>query len=348
MKSSLYAKYTQSVNLDGFIARKTNTASKPGETLDSIADFVLIAIMLTIFIPLLTWENRMLYWIAAIALVRFASLGIGAVKYHAPAFLHTYANKMTGIVCACFSILYHGFGLTVTVCVLCGTASLSALEELIISASSKTLNQNVNSLFSEVSRRNDHKSFWNRYVYDFEINRFSGKAYEQIYRLMAQSLSPDMDVLEAATGTGLIALGIAAHVRHVEAADFSPEMIAAANRKNAPSNVRFSVGDATALPFANGSFDAAIISNALHIMLDPVKALAEISRVLKPDGLLIAPTYSHGHLRESTWNLNAKILKLIVLGENTCSNDSLERNRSIAFSFSGFFRLTTSYNSSTT
>lgn len=159
----------------------------------------------------------------------------------------------------------------------------------------------------------NNKGFWNRYakLYDFEINRFSGKAYAEMYRLMAASLSPDMDVLEVATGTGLIAVNIASHVRHVEATDFSPKMIEAAKKKKAPGNVRFSVEDATGLSFSNNSFDAAIISNALHIMPEPVKVLAEIKRVLKPEGLLIAPTYSHGHLRESTWNLNAKVLKLI-------------------------------------
>ena len=38
-------------------------------------------------------------------------------------------------------------------------------------------------------------------------------------------------------------------------------------------------------------FDAAVISNALHIMPEPEKALAEIRRVLKPGGILIAPTF---------------------------------------------------------
>jgi len=159
----------------------------------------------------------------------------------------------------------------------------------------------------------DNKNFWNRYakLYDFEINRFSGKAYKEMYRLMAGVLSSDLDVLEVATGTGLIAVNIAAHVRHLEATDFSPKMISKAKKKKAPGNVHFSVEDATKLSFEDASFDAVIISNALHIMPDPVKTLLEISRVLKPNGLLIAPNYSHGHLRESTWNLNAKVLKLI-------------------------------------
>ena len=164
-----------------------------------------------------------------------------------------------------------------------------------------------------MEKKRDNKGFWNRYakLYDFEINRFSGKAYNEIYRLMASVLSADMDVLEVATGTGLIAVNIAACARHVEATDFAPKMIEKAKKKGVPGNVRFSVEDATELSFNDSSFDAAIISNALHIMPDPVKVLSSISRVLKPNGLLIAPTYSHGHLSDSTWNLNAKILKLI-------------------------------------
>ena len=164
-----------------------------------------------------------------------------------------------------------------------------------------------------MDNKRDNKSFWNRYakLYDFEIKRFSGKAYSEMYRMMGNSLSPDMTVLEVATGTGLIAVNIAGYVRHVKATDFSPKMIETARKKKAPGNISFTIENASALSFEDGSFDAAIISNALHIMPDPVKVLANISRVLKPRGLLIAPSYSHGHISNSTWNLNAKFLKLI-------------------------------------
>ena len=162
------------------------------------------------------------------------------------------------------------------------------------------------------AKKRNNKRFWDLYarVYDFEINRFSGNAYRKMYRLMADSLSADMDVLEVATGTGLIAVHIAAHARRIEAIDYSPKMIEKAKRKQAPGNVRFSVEDATSLSFPDGTFDAAIISNALHIMPEPERALASISRALKPNGLLIAPSYSHGHLRESAWNLSGKIANL--------------------------------------
>ena len=159
----------------------------------------------------------------------------------------------------------------------------------------------------------DSRTFWNRYarLYDFEINRFNRPAYAEMYRLIRGALGKEMRVLEIATGTGLIAIEIAPFVHEVEAIDFAPQMIEEAKKKPASPNVRFSVGDAMALSFEPQSFDAVIISNALHIMPEPELVLENIRGILKPGGLLIAPTFSHGHLRESTWNLNARILKLI-------------------------------------
>lgn len=159
----------------------------------------------------------------------------------------------------------------------------------------------------------NNKSFWNHYakIYDFEIGRFSRSAYSEMYRLMSEALTKEMKVLEIATGTGLIAVNIADFVQSIVATDFSPKMIETAMRKNAPDNVSFSVEDATALSFSDQTFDAVIISNALHIMPDPGLVLKNIKRVLKPNGLLIAPNFSHGHLRDSTWKLNAFLLKII-------------------------------------
>lgn len=49
-----------------------------------------------------------------------------------------------------------------------------------------------------------------------------------------------------------------------------------------------------------------IVSNALHILPKPEKALTEIRRVLKEDGVLIAPTFTHAgndFLREQGWTV---------------------------------------------
>ena len=157
-----------------------------------------------------------------------------------------------------------------------------------------------------------NQRFWNRYarLYDVETNLFSRSAYEQMHEMMLSTLTTDMDVLEVATGTGIIARHIAGGVKHVTATDFSAGMINVARKKHVPDNVSFSVEDATALSFPDSSFDAAIISNALHIMPDPARALSEIRRVLKPDGLLIAPTFSQSGAKKSG-GLNASVLKLV-------------------------------------
>ena len=164
-----------------------------------------------------------------------------------------------------------------------------------------------------------NKRFWGRYakLYDFEINRFNKAAYQQMYQMMSAVLTADMEVLELATSTGLIARNIAGSVKRICATDFSPGMIATAEKKAkkkaCPTNVTFSVEDATALSFADASFDAVIISNALHIMPNPALALANIWRVLKPGGLFIAPSFMHGHIKESTWDANARFLRFIGL-----------------------------------
>ena len=100
-------------------------------------------------------------------------------------------------------------------------------------------------------------------------------------------------VLELATGTGVIAKNIVNSAAHIEATDASPEMIAKAKRDNRSAKLHFSVQDMFHLPYADESFDVVIVANALHIVPEPEKALAEIRRVLKDDGVLVAPTFTH-------------------------------------------------------
>ena len=99
-------------------------------------------------------------------------------------------------------------------------------------------------------------------------------------------------VLELATGTGLIAKHIVNAAAHIEATDASAEMITEAKRTRS-SKLHFSVQDMFRLPYAEESFDVVIVSNALHIVPQPEKALQEIKRVLKDDGVLIAPTFTN-------------------------------------------------------
>ena len=139
----------------------------------------------------------------------------------------------------------------------------------------------------------EHKNFWDKNAGRYD--RFMRKdqaAYEEMYALIWPVVKAKT-VLELATGTGLIAKSIVNAAAHIEATDASVEMIAEAKRDNQSAKLHFSVQDMFRLPYAGKSFDVVIVSNALHIVPQPEKALAEIHRVLKDDGVLIAPTFSH-------------------------------------------------------
>ena len=139
----------------------------------------------------------------------------------------------------------------------------------------------------------EHKNFWDKNAGRYD--RFMRKdraAYDEMYVLIRPVVKAKT-VLELATGTGLIAKHIVNAAAHIEATDASAEMIAEAKRDNRSAKLYFSVQDMFCLPYAKESFDVVIVSNALHIVPQPEKALAEIRRVLKDDGVLIAPTFTH-------------------------------------------------------
>ena len=138
----------------------------------------------------------------------------------------------------------------------------------------------------------EHKNFWDKNAGRYD--RFMRKdraAYDEMYELI-RPVVRHKTVLELATGTGLIAKHIVNAAAHIEATDASAEMITEAKRTRS-AKLHFSVQDMFRLPYANQSFNVVIVSNALHIVPQPEKALQEIKRVLKEDGVLIAPTFTH-------------------------------------------------------
>ena len=117
-------------------------------------------------------------------------------------------------------------------------------------------------------------------------------AYDQLYALLRPAVWRKT-VLEVATGTGQVAKHLLCSADHIEATDASAAMIAQAKRGNFSSKLHFSVQDMFHLPYADQSFDVVIVVHALHIVPEPEKALSEIRRVLKDDGVLVAPTFTH-------------------------------------------------------
>ena len=155
----------------------------------------------------------------------------------------------------------------------------------------------------------DNKEFWQRTAKSYgSFMKHSWKLYDTICERIRPGLTREMNVLELACGSGQLSFRLAGRVRLWEATDFSENMIVEARKKPRSSRLHFSVQDATALLYAPDSFDAVVISNALHIMPHPELALAEIKRVLKPGGILYAPTFVHG--RGAGFRLRAWLLTL--------------------------------------
>ncbi|MBR4180274.1 MAG: class I SAM-dependent methyltransferase, partial [Treponema sp.] len=133
--------------------------------------------------------------------------------------------------------------------------------------------------------------------------------YNYMYSHIGEAVT-GKNVLELATGPGMIAKHIADKATFVTATDFSSDMIAQAKKGNNPVNLTFEIADASDLQYEDKSFDVVIIANALHVVPNPEKVLSEIDRVLVDGGLLICPTFIH-RTAEKKENLWAKILKLV-------------------------------------
>ena len=137
-----------------------------------------------------------------------------------------------------------------------------------------------------------NQKFWNRFAGMYApFVKNMDRMYDEACKQIARDLTPQMKVLELACGTGQLTFRLSDKVKSWEATDFSEKMIEEVNRKGSRPGLEFSVQDATCLPYENLTYDAVVISNALHIMPQPEKALKEISRVLKPQGILFAPTF---------------------------------------------------------
>lgn len=135
--------------LDGWIARSTNTTSELGAKLDSIADLLLYAVMIIRVFPEL-WK-RLAVWIwyvlAVVLVIRLISYGYVAVKHHRFSAMHTYGNKVTGLLA--FLVPY--FLLLENATPACGVvvvvAFLSSAEELLLHLCMKDYDPRAKSIF---------------------------------------------------------------------------------------------------------------------------------------------------------------------------------------------------------
>ena len=134
--------------LDGWIARKTKTASDFGARLDSIADLLFYTVMLLRVFPILwtTLPVNIWYAVAVILILRISAYGIAAMKYRRFASLHTYLNKVTGGAVFLIPFLVVTEYAAVYCWITCAIAAAASLEELAIHLSRETYHANTKSV----------------------------------------------------------------------------------------------------------------------------------------------------------------------------------------------------------
>ncbi len=138
-----------------------------------------------------------------------------------------------------------------------------------------------------------------RHAYDRVAPRYD--AYERVWRSVstavqeelqaqvAELLPPNALVLDAGGGTGATAALLLSsdRVRRADLLDLSPGMIRVAGRKLRDPRVRLIRGDMARLPYPDRTFDLVVSTWAIETTPDPKKAVTELLRVIKDDGVVI-------------------------------------------------------------
>ncbi|MGN1444093.1 MAG: CDP-alcohol phosphatidyltransferase family protein [Acutalibacteraceae bacterium] len=140
--------------LDGLIARKTHTESRFGARLDSIADLLLFVVILFRIFPFFrnTFPKSIWCIAAFILIIRITAYIIAAVKYRSFASLHTYLNKLTGILVFFIPFLLVTRYAVGYYWVVSAVAATAALEELAIHLKKQTYQADTKSIFQKKDR----------------------------------------------------------------------------------------------------------------------------------------------------------------------------------------------------
>lgn len=143
-------------------------------------------------------------------------------------------------------------------------------------------------------------TFWDRWAWFYDLAEWSNrKVNAAAARRTAELIPPGASVLDCATGTGKFSLAVAKQAGRILCTDLSEAMLRRARKKaekRGLSNITFAVRDIAALPDPDGSYDAVIAANVLHLLPQPETAVRELWRVTAPGGRLILPTYLQGRV----------------------------------------------------
>lgn len=131
---------------------------------------------------------------------------------------------------------------------------------------------------------------------------------ERIVRL-ADPQPPDA-ALDVACGPGVLACALAKQVRQAAGIDLTPAMLEQARRTQQEqrlTNVEWILGDVTAMPFADGSFDVVTCRFAFHHFPEPLKVLREMRRVCRGGGRVVVADSAPATAKAAAFNAMEKM-----------------------------------------
>jgi ArsR family transcriptional regulator len=158
------------------------------------------------------------------------------------------------------------------------------------------LRQDAERTASVLAARASEQNWADSVAGDMERHYSPGRTWEALART-ALPLFETGEVLDIASGDGVLAELLSPHATRYVCVDTSARVVAAASeRLRRFPNVEVREGDMHALPFADGSFDLVVLMHALTYSSRPAQAVAEAARVLRPGGrLLLSSLARHEH-----------------------------------------------------
>ena len=115
--------------LDGFVARKTDSVSKLGARLDTIADFVFVVVCLIKLLPVLHIPAWLYAWIGIIALIKVVNIISGLAVQKKLVAVHSVMNKATGVLLFLLPLTIPAVPLRDSAIVICAAATFAAIQE---------------------------------------------------------------------------------------------------------------------------------------------------------------------------------------------------------------------------
>lgn len=178
-----------------------------------------------------------------------------------------------------------------------GDEALGALWELLRTNTSDPLvQQDFDRIPQVLNARGGNSSWADSVAGDMERHYSPGRTWEVTTRAVVQLLELG-DVLDIASGDGVLAELLAPQARSIKCLDISRRVVQAGKKRLRDcANVSFEPGDMHDLPVADSSIDTVLLMHALTYTREPQTVFDEASRVLRPGGRLVAATLQkHAH-----------------------------------------------------